>query len=160
MAQLERAGSWLSEAAVVHFAQRLAPRLRAGDALALVGTMGAGKTTFSRALCEALGVDVSETFGSPTYAYANIYEAPHFSIVHADLARLDTVGQAEALGIAEQVRDPEALVIVEWADKLPTLVADDAVWLQLAVDWERPTQRTFVLRGPHNKMASYADALP
>ena len=73
-------------AATEAIAVRLAPELRRGDTLALQGPLGAGKTTFARALLRALGI--KEDVPSPTFTLLQTYDAPHFTVYHFDLYRL------------------------------------------------------------------------
>ena len=74
-------------AATADLAQKLAPLLKAGDVIALHGGLGAGKTTFSRALISALlGQDTEVP--SPTYTLVQTYDGPSFPIFHFDLYRM------------------------------------------------------------------------
>ena len=68
-------------AATEQLAKALAPLLRAGDVIALRGGLGAGKTTFSRALISELMQQATEV-PSPTYTLVQTYEAPQFPIFH------------------------------------------------------------------------------
>lgn len=107
-----------SEAATAEFASRLAPRLRAGDALLLEGPIGAGKTHFARALIQARlrAAGREEDVPSPTYTLVQTYTDGTAEIWHADLYRLTGPGEAAELGLDEAFRD--AIVLVEWPDRL------------------------------------------
>lgn len=102
------------------FASHLAPLLRAGDVLALQGGLGAGKTTFARALISALRGQATEV-PSPTYTLVQTYDGPGYPIFHFDLYRLDTPDQIFELGW-EDTQD--GLALIEWPDRagahLPT----------------------------------------
>lgn len=97
---------------------RLAGRLRAGDVVLVEGELGAGKTTFVRGACRALGVTGRVT--SPTYTIGNRYptEPP---VSHLDLYRLTDVSSAEWGDLEPYFED--AIVFVEWpaagAGRLP-----------------------------------------
>src|SRR5688572_1495261 len=97
-----------------------AERLKAGDVLFLLGELGAGKTTFTQGLARALGV--ADTVTSPTFTIMTEYPTTHPTIrrlCHIDLYRL-TTKQAVAdpmVGSAVQ-GNPDALTVVEWADRL------------------------------------------
>jgi len=102
----------------------LARKLQRGDLVLLEGDLGAGKTTFARALCGALGVDGPVT--SPTFGVAHRYDAGIGRIAHLDLHRL---GQ---LGALDRDLDDADLGLVEWPSGAPGL-DDRATWrVQLA----------------------------
>jgi tRNA threonylcarbamoyl adenosine modification protein YjeE len=100
-------------AATTALAQKLAPLLKAGDVIALHGGLGAGKTTFSRALISALMGQESEV-PSPTYTLVQTYDGPEFPIFHFDLYRLDDPGEVFELGWDET---QDGLALIEWPDR-------------------------------------------
>ena len=102
-----------SLAATVDLARALAPLLKAGDVIALHGGLGVGKTTFSRALIEALlGREVQVP--SPTYTLVQTYDGPDFPIFHMDLYRLEQPDEVFELGWDET---PDGLALIEWPDR-------------------------------------------
>lgn len=107
-------------AATATLAQKLAPILRAGDVIALRGGLGAGKTTFSRALISALLARETEV-PSPTYTLVQSYDGPDFPIFHFDLYRLNIPEEVFELGWDET---QAGLALIEWPDQagshLPT----------------------------------------
>jgi tRNA threonylcarbamoyladenosine biosynthesis protein TsaE len=107
-----------SEAATAAFAERLAPALRSGDTLLLSGPIGAGKTHFARALIKARlrAAGRDEDVPSPTFTLVQTYDDGRAEIWHADLYRLAGPAEAFELGLDEAFRD--AIVIVEWPDRL------------------------------------------
>ena len=82
-----------NEQATVHFAVDVACALEPGDLVTLSGDLGAGKTTFARALIRYLAGDDTIEVPSPTFTLLQSYELPRFTLVHADLYRLS--GAAE-----------------------------------------------------------------
>jgi tRNA threonylcarbamoyladenosine biosynthesis protein TsaE len=106
---------------------RVAARLRAGDVVALNGSLGAGKTTFTRGLGEALGVRGTVT--SPTFVLARTHpRADGAPLVHMDAYRLGGGMELDDLDV-----DVDAsIVVVEWAGELVELLAD--AWLQIDID--------------------------
>ncbi len=104
----------LDEAALVALAQRLAPALRGGAVVHLRGELGAGKTTFARALLKALGV--GERVKSPTYSLIESYRVAQRDIHHLDLYRIADPQELEWLGLGE-LADPTALLVVEWPER-------------------------------------------
>lgn len=101
------------------FAARLAPCLGPGDVLLLDGPVGAGKTTFARALIRALRQRAGlppEDVPSPTFTLVQTYETGSFQIWHADLYRITDPAEVLELGLEDAFR--EALCLVEWPDRL------------------------------------------
>lgn len=107
-------------AATATLAKKLAPLLKRGDVIALHGGLGAGKTTFSRALISALLGQATEV-PSPTYTLVQTYDGPAFPIFHFDLYRLNSPEEVDELGW-EDTQD--GLALIEWPDRaaarLPT----------------------------------------
>lgn len=103
-------------------ARAIARAVSPGTCVALTGPLGAGKTSFCRALGAALGVDGLK---SPTFAIESIREASGVKIVHADLYRLDDV-EDELDSLSEHL-DEGARVFVEWAEKIDRPFAERRV---------------------------------
>lgn len=100
-------------AATRALAEKLAPLLKAGDVIALHGGLGAGKTTFSRALISALLGQETEV-PSPTYTLVQTYDGPDFPIFHFDLYRLNSPYEVDELGWDET---EDGLALIEWPDQ-------------------------------------------
>jgi tRNA threonylcarbamoyladenosine biosynthesis protein TsaE len=96
------------------------------------GDMGAGKTTFIKQLCEALGT--TEALSSPTYALVNEYNATAQRIYHMDLYRLNDLEEAQQMGIEEYLDDKEAYCFVEWPQLIETLLPFDVVKVNVLAD--------------------------
>lgn len=82
----------------------------------LYGDLGAGKTSFTRGLASGFGLQQIDEVASPTFTLINEY-AGRAKIYHIDLYRIDT-GGLEGLGLDEIFDNPNAAVIVEWAERL------------------------------------------
>lgn len=93
---------------------RLAAALDDGLVVYLRGELGAGKTSFARALLTALGV--GERIKSPTYSLVEGYQANGRPAWHLDLYRIADPGELEWLGL-DALSDPSALVLVEWPER-------------------------------------------
>ncbi len=98
------------------FAESYAKTLRGGDVVVLDGEMGAGKTVFTKGLAKGLGIEEEVT--SPTYAYMNDYDGRLF---HYDCYRIESVEQAERLGLADYF-DMGGICIIEWAQNIAPLL--------------------------------------
>ncbi len=102
------------EAATARLGVRLASVLEEGIVLYLHGPLGAGKTSFARALLGASGV--GERIKSPTYSLVEGYAAGARPAWHLDLYRIADPGELEWLGL-DALSDPAALVLVEWPER-------------------------------------------
>lgn len=90
------------------------------------GSMGAGKTTFIKAICEELGVE--DVINSPTFAIVNEYRSDTTGelIYHFDFYRINKAGEAEDIG-TEDYFDSGALCFIEWPEKIEELLPGDVV---------------------------------
>ena len=103
-----------NEAATIALARDLAPALLDGGVVYLRGELGAGKTTFARALLRAMGV--GERVKSPTYSLLERYTVNGRDAFHLDLYRIANAGELEWLGL-DELDAPETIVLVEWPER-------------------------------------------
>jgi tRNA threonylcarbamoyladenosine biosynthesis protein TsaE len=117
-----------SEAELASLASGLAATLRPGDTIALSGDLGAGKTSFARALITALGWHGEVP--SPTYTLVQSYDPPDVRVPvwHVDLYRLAGPDDADALGLFES----DAALVIEWPERLGGRLPADALRLTLS----------------------------
>lgn len=111
----------------VAFGRALGP----GETLALNGELGAGKTALTRGVAEGFGVSALSEVVSPTYALMFDHPAPQGRLVHIDFYRLSDADSLLGLGVEDAMADPHALVVIEWANRLPSLIPKDAIWVRL-----------------------------
>ncbi|MEY3357833.1 MAG: hypothetical protein RLZZ538_342 [Actinomycetota bacterium] len=109
-------------------AKVVAGELRPRDVLLLTGDLGAGKTTFTKALCAALGITDAVT--SPTFTLVHEYVGSRLTVVHSDLYRLERTGELDDLGL-DDARRRGAVLVVEWGD-LVLDAFDDALVIAFA----------------------------
>lgn len=121
-----------SEDAMSAFGAQLAQQLAAGDTILLSGPIGAGKTHLARAVISTL-LDQPEDIPSPTYTLVQTYVTTEVEIWHADLYRLADSSELVELGLDEAMK--EAIVIIEWPDRLPAeTLPDTAVSIDILPD--------------------------
>ena len=96
------------------------------------GKMGAGKTTFIKAICEEMGV--KETVNSPTFSIVNEYEASGKKIIyHFDCYRINNIQEALDLG-AEEYLYSGNLCFIEWSENIATLLPDSIINVDIEED--------------------------
>lgn len=113
---------------------------------AFQGEMGAGKTTFIRELCRALGVE-EDLANSPSFSLINEYRSDTTAelIYHFDLYRLESVDEALEIGV-EDYFDSGALCLIEWPERIEPLLPDDTV--KVAVTVNPDNSRTLTMTIP------------
>jgi tRNA threonylcarbamoyladenosine biosynthesis protein TsaE len=94
----------------------------AGKLVILSGDLGAGKTTLVKGIAAALGAAAEEDVVSPTFTLVHTFAGRRVTLYHLDVYRLETERELATLGIEEMVEEPDALVLVEWGEKFPSLV--------------------------------------
>jgi len=106
----------------------LADLLRAGDAVALTGELGAGKTTFVQGV--AVGLGFAGTVVSPTFTLVREYRG-RLTVHHVDVYRLDRVQDVLDLGFEEMTDD--GVLLVEWGDAVEGLLPSEHLSVELTV---------------------------
>jgi tRNA threonylcarbamoyladenosine biosynthesis protein TsaE len=114
-----------SEEETYTFAKDLAHSLSMPAHILLYGDLGAGKTIFAKGLADGFGVADADEVSSPTFTLINQYSG-RVKIYHVDLYRIET-GALDGLGLEEIFDDPQAAVIIEWADRLGSFETPGAV---------------------------------
>jgi tRNA threonylcarbamoyladenosine biosynthesis protein TsaE len=121
---------------------RIAAGLAVGDAVALHGDLGAGKTTLARAILRALGV--TESVPSPTFTLVQTYETPSLAVRHYDLYRIQNSRDVDELGLEEALE--EGAVLIEWPGNATDRLPGDA--LHVALMATGPGSRRADIAGP------------
>ena len=119
------------EQATLRLMVDIANALEPGDLVTLSGDLGAGKTTFARALIRYLGGDETIEVPSPTFTLMQSYELPRFPLVHADLYRVSGAAELAELGFDDL---PEgAVVLLEWPDRAAGYLPPDRLDIALTL---------------------------
>ena len=127
----------------VALGRKLASRLGAGDCVALVGPLGAGKTALARGIASGLGLADERLVSSPTYVLVQEYPCSP-ALYHADLYRM-VAPEAELtdLGLDEMLAG--GIVLIEWADRAAGALPPGH--LRIDIEIISPTARRFTLTG-------------
>jgi N-acetylmuramate 1-kinase len=112
-----------NEEATRRLAIDIAAALEPGDLVTLSGDLGAGKTTFARALIRHLAGDDTIEVPSPTFTFLQTYELPRLTLVHADLYRISATAELAELGF-DDLPDG-AVVLMEWPDRAAGFLPPD-----------------------------------
>jgi tRNA threonylcarbamoyladenosine biosynthesis protein TsaE len=130
-----------NEDATRRFGVALAQVLPPGITVALIGTLGAGKTRLVQAIAAASGIARDEVV-SPTFVLSQQYRGSQ-TINHLDAYRMKDEDEFRELG-GDELLAGDAITFIEWADRIPDALPDD--YLQIEISVEGPTARRFAVR--------------
>lgn len=129
----------VSETALGRLAEDVAFAARHGDLITLSGNLGAGKTTFARALIGALSNGAREEIPSPTFTLVQTYATARMPIAHFDLYRLSIPSELDELGLDLALR--QGLALVEWPERAGGILPHDRLDILLEDEGEDTTRR-------------------
>jgi len=155
MEHIKGTAQWLadSEQDTIELAHLLADYAQPGTVLALDGDLGAGKTRFSQAFAEAIGVQ--GVVSSPTFTIIKEYEGESFPFYHMDVYRL-SIEEADELGLDDYFYG-QGVTIVEWASLIEELLPPQR--LELYIEHLGGEARRMTLKGFGEPYAGWCDAL-
>jgi tRNA threonylcarbamoyladenosine biosynthesis protein TsaE len=111
----------------------------------LQGDLGAGKTVFAKGLGAGLDIDPAE-INSPTFTLVNSHSG-RLRLYHLDLYRIEGgVADIYAIGLDEMLSDPDAVVVIEWPERLGTFALRGAYRVTLS-DLNADVRRIEVIKG-------------
>jgi tRNA threonylcarbamoyladenosine biosynthesis protein TsaE len=122
-------GEWLSHSDEETFAlgARLGAQFTGGEIVLLDGPLGAGKTIFAKGVADGLGVNADEV-NSPSFTLVNLHQG-RLRLYHLDLYRLDEGPvAAHRVGLEELLADEQAVIVIEWAERISGYRWPAAVW--------------------------------
>jgi len=102
--------------------EKLARSLKPQDVLALIGEIGAGKTTFVQGIARGLGVP-RDAVASPSFVLIREYLG-RMPLIHADLFRLEGLPEAATVGLEEYYEGP-GVTVIEWANRIPGVLPEE-----------------------------------
>lgn len=134
-----------SEAGSLALGELLCELLPPPKLVLLRGDLGAGKTTLVKGIVAALGAADPDGVTSPTFTLVHEYRARKVRVFHLDLYRIETEAELESIGIWEIVDSGDALILVEWGERFPSLVAKANA--EIAINQgENETERLLMVR--------------
>lgn len=122
------------------FGERIASRLHGGEVIALIGGLGAGKTTLAKGIARGLGVE--DEVVSPSFTLIQQYEG-RLGLTHIDLYRLDGAEEFEMIG--EEFLYTDGVTLIEWAEKIGELLPPNLKRITIAI--EENLERTITVEG-------------
>ena len=120
--------------------RKLAGKMQGGEVVCLFGELGSGKTTFTQGFLKALGAKGPYT--SPTFLIMKQYKLKDETIYHIDAYRVGEKDVAN-LGWEEIIADKKNVVIVEWAERIKSIVPKNALWIKF--EWVSGEERKITL---------------
>ena len=133
----------------------LGENLHAGDVVALVGELGAGKTCLTQGIARGLGVPECYQITSPTFTLINEYPG-RFVLYHLDMYRLSGVRDLEEMGY-EEYFGGNGVLVIEWAEKISAILPDETLFVSLTYLDEN--KREIDIYGGVNRIALILAAL-
>ena len=132
-----------SEAEMQGFAAKLSSELQDGDIILLEGDLGAGKTSFARALIRYLLHDHAQELHipSPTFTLVQSYQTDRFEVMHADLYRLGDMSELTELGLFDE--ETPRITLIEWPERLIGQDLRDALLIRIEGTGEERTVSLF-----------------
>lgn len=100
--------------------------------IGLIGTLGAGKTTFVQAISRALRIDTSDVT-SPTFTLLQSYQVGDRTLHHMDAYRVADEDEFLELGVEELYEDPRAWTLIEWADRVRDALPTETLWIEIEI---------------------------
>jgi tRNA threonylcarbamoyladenosine biosynthesis protein TsaE len=146
-----------SAAETFQLGQHLGQIVQRGQVIALHGDLGAGKTVLTQGLANGLGITARVT--SPTFTLVSEYPRPGGGwLIHTDCYRLGSPTQADGaleaafFGMEEMLDRPDAIVVIEWAERIASLLPADHLQISLTYEPATPEERqiVFTAHGPQS----------
>lgn len=128
---------------------RIAGVLKGKEMIAMFGDLGAGKTAFTRGLCEGLGID--EGVSSPTFAIVNAYSG-RYPVYHFDMYRIKDEDDLFATGFYDYIGT--GITIIEWSENIESELEPDCIRIRITKT-DDENERIFEIEG----LDAYADII-
>tara|TARA_Y100000816_G_C25983733_1_gene513736 strand:- start:342 stop:773 length:432 start_codon:yes stop_codon:yes gene_type:complete len=116
-----------SEKDTFHFASNLAQSIKVGSVIALLGNLGSGKTTFAKGF--AMGLNITENVGSPTFKIISEYVGNPHNLYHIDSYRLEDENDFLKIGGEEFLNQKRGVTLIEWASLIKGILPSDTIFI-------------------------------
>lgn len=121
----------------IKLAEKLGKKLVRGDIICLTGELGGGKTTFTKGLCRAFGIEPEEVL-SPSFILIKEYKGK-IPLYHFDLYRIDSLLDFERLGYEEYFFG-DGISVIEWAERIKKILPEEYLWIEFKILGENKRQ--------------------
>lgn len=122
--------------------RKLAQYLKAGDVIAYIGDLGAGKTAFTRGVAQGLGI--AERITSPTFTIVDEHEGGRLPLFHFDLYRLYSAEELFDIGWEDYLQRG-GVCAVEWSERMEDMLEEEPIWVEIR-QGDREEQRLITIR--------------
>jgi tRNA threonylcarbamoyladenosine biosynthesis protein TsaE len=132
-------------------ASDLAASCKPGTIIALHGELGAGKTAFAKGFARSIGI--KNPISSPTFTVVQEYKTrdshpkQEIRLFHIDLYRIETEEKSIAFGIEEFLFNPYTFVLIEWAERIPSLLPENTIHITMEYSDANPDHRIITTEG-------------
>ncbi|MBQ1832449.1 MAG: tRNA (adenosine(37)-N6)-threonylcarbamoyltransferase complex ATPase subunit type 1 TsaE [Treponema sp.] len=109
--------------------EKIGALLKPGDIIAMTGTLAAGKTTITKGIAKALGID--ECITSPTFCLISEYNGKSMPLYHMDVYRLEGAEDFINLGVDEMLYG-DGVCIIEWSEKVKSELPSKTIWMTIS----------------------------
>ena len=138
-----------SSAETESLGKKIAAILSGNETIALFGDLGAGKTAFTRGLCEGLGV--TDGVSSPTFAIVNAYNGK-YPVYHFDMYRITDADDLFSTGYYDYICN--GVIVIEWSENIESELESDAIRIRIKKN-DDENKRLFEIEG----LDEYADVI-
>jgi len=120
-----------NESETIAFANKMLDVIKPGMVVALIGEIGSGKTFFTKAFCNAYGINYVT---SPTFTIVNSYSNDKITVFHFDYYRLNSINELQEIGFNDYLCNTDSIVIIEWADLFPESLPNNYLEITFSVN--------------------------
>ena len=114
--------------------------------MALIGELGAGKTTLIKGLARGLGISEDEVL-SPTFILIREYRTGRLPLYHVDAYRISRPEELQEIGLEEYLLSDEGITVIEWADRVRKIIPPGCTWVKIEIT--SPDGRRISISRPH-----------